>query len=271
MINFSSKILLLIVFCITIVSCITSNKALTTEALEVNAADVPPGTIKVNDSTCMDRVPVTNGMYNEFLNNLENHWSLKKHDRMQNYPRYKLSKDTVFQPWTGNTRLYMEATFQNPKEVLEQQLQLGNYSKNPNYNYHPAVGLNKSQAELFCLWRSDLANAVYAMRSRSKSKREKYPYKVTYRLPTEAEMLSAERELKSRDRLRYYQDDIFSTRSSDLTFRELQENGNLIIMELNEIGAANTYRPLFNTPVEYYDNQSLKTAFRCVCEVQESL
>jgi hypothetical protein len=67
----------------------------------------------------IDRVPVINGMYNEFFNNLENHWSLKKHDRMQNYPRYKLSKDTVFQPWTGNTHLCMEATFQNPKEVLK--------------------------------------------------------------------------------------------------------------------------------------------------------
>jgi hypothetical protein len=25
----------------------------------------------------MDRVPVTTGMYNEFLNNLQNHWNLK--------------------------------------------------------------------------------------------------------------------------------------------------------------------------------------------------
>ncbi len=263
------KIILLAASSLLLTSCYTSQKALTPEAVEVNAIDVPPGTILVKDNVYIDRVPVTNGMYNEFLNNIENYWSLKKHDRMQNYPRFKLSRDTVFQPWTGNTRLYMEAVFQDPKAVIEDQLKLGNYSKNPNYNYHPAVGLNKSQAELFCLWRSDLANAVFAMRSKSESKREQYPYKVTYRLPTENEMLTAEQELKNRDRLRYYQDDIFSTASLGYTFRELQENGNLIIMELKEIGKDKTYRPLFNTPLAFYEADRLKTGFRCICEVEK--
>ncbi len=265
----NSTTLLLVLCSLVLLSCTTGKKALTPEAVEVNAIDVPPGTILVKDNIYIDRVPVTNGMYNEFLNNIENYWSLKKHDRMQNYPRFKLSKDTVFQPWTGNTRLYMEAVFQNPKEVLDKRLRLGNYSKNPVFNYHPAVGLSKSQAELFCLWRSDLANAVYAMRSKSENKRNQYPYKVTYRLPTEEEMLAAENELKTRERLRYYQNDIFSAIVVDNTFMELQENGNLVIMELKEIGKNNIYRPLFNTPLQYYTAAELKTGFRCICEVDK--
>jgi hypothetical protein len=46
MIDLNSNILLLTVFCVPVVSFTTSHKVRTTEAFEVNAADVPPGTIK---------------------------------------------------------------------------------------------------------------------------------------------------------------------------------------------------------------------------------
>ncbi|WP_055412329.1 SUMF1/EgtB/PvdO family nonheme iron enzyme [Nonlabens sp. YIK11] len=266
---FQSRIFLLIIFCFVLLSCNSPKKSLTPEALEVNAIDVPPGTLKVNDTLYVDRVPVTNLMYNEFLDNLENYWSMKKHERMQFYPRYDLSQDTVFQPWTGNTRLYMEATYENPKELVNKQLKLGEYSKNPRYAYHPVIGISKFQAELFCLWRSDLSNAVYAIRSKSEKKRAKFPYKVNYRLPKQKEMLQIENQLSSRDRIRYYQDDMFSAMASTLTFKELQENGNLMILELKEIGQDGTYLPLFNQPLQYYDRAELKTGFRCVCEVEK--
>ncbi|SCY14702.1 Sulfatase-modifying factor enzyme 1 [Nonlabens sp. Hel1_33_55] len=265
---FQSRYLLLIIFTLLLISC-NSKKNLTPEALEVNAIDVPPGTIKVNDTLYVDRVPVTNLMYNEFLDNLENYWSMKKHERMQFYPRYDLSQDTVFQPWTGNTRLYMEATYEDPKATVNKQLKLGEYSKNPRYSYHPVINISKFQAELFCLWRSDLSNAVYAIRSKSENKRARFPFKVNYRLPTQEEMLSVENELKGRERVRYYQDDIYSAMASTLTFKELQENGNMIILELKEIAQNGTYLPLFNVPLQFYDEAQLKTGFRCVCEVDK--
>lgn len=260
---------LLITLLFTLSSCYTKGPNLTPAALEVNAANVPPGTIRVNDSLFVDRVPVTNFMYNEFLENLENYWNLKKHDRMQLYPRYDLSQDTVFQPWTGNTRLYMEATYENPKIVVSEHLKLGDYSKNPRYSYNPAIGLSKFQAELFCLWRSDLANAVYAIRSKSKSKRSKFPYKVNYRLPTQKEMLDIENQVSKRNRITYYLDDIYSGLAISYTFKELQERGNLVFMELNEIAEDGVYLPLFNVPLEYYEKEELNTGFRCICEVEK--
>lgn len=269
MISYSSRYISLIIFSLLLLSCGSNKKNLSLEAAEVIAADVPPGTLKVNDTLYVDRVPVTNLMYNEFLENLENYWNMKKHEKMQFYPRYDLSTDTVFQPWTGNTRLYMEATYADPKETVNKQLKLGEYSKNPRYTYHPAIGLSKFQAELFCLWRSDLANAVYAIRSKSETKRAKFPYKVNYRLPTQEEMLSIENDLRSRERLRYYQDDVYSAMSGTLQFRELQENGNMIIMELKEIAQDGEYLPLFNMPLQFYNKNELKTGFRCVCEVEK--
>ena len=266
----SSHYFLLIFLSLLVISCNSKKKILTPEALEVTAADVPPGTIKVKENLYVDRVPVTNLMYNEFLDNLENYWNMKKHEKMQFYPRYDLSQDTVFQPWTGNTRLYMEATYEDPKAVVNNQLKLGEYSKNPRYAYHPVINLSKFQAELFCLWRSDLANAVYAIKSKSENKRAKYPYKVNYRLPLQDEVLAIEKELTSRDRLRYYQDDIYSAMASTYTFKELQENGNMIVMELKEIAQDGVYLPLFNMPLQFYKNAELKTGFRCVCEIEKN-
>ncbi|AZQ43965.1 SUMF1/EgtB/PvdO family nonheme iron enzyme [Nonlabens ponticola] len=253
-----------------ITGCGSSNSGSQLGISKTASLSVPPGTIKVNDSLYIDRVPVTNLMYNEFLDNLENYWSMKKHDRMKNYPRYKLSADTVFQPWTGNTRLYMEATFQDPKAVVERNLQLGSYSSSPQYKYHPAVNVSKFQAELFCFWRTDLANAVFAMRSNNKSKRSKFPYKVTYRLPTASEMVDIENTVNARGEMVYYQDEIFSAPLGIYTFKSLQESGKLVIMELNEIGQDKVYNPLFNEPLQYYEPSELKTGFRCVCEVDNN-
>ena len=110
---------------------------------------------------------------------------------------------------------------------------------------------------------------MYAIRSKSENKRSRFPYKVNYRLPTQEEMLNVENELSSRDRVRYYQDDIYSALASTQTFKELQDNGHMIILELREIAQNGTYLPLFNVPLQYYEEANLKTGFRCVCEVDK--
>ncbi|BAO55828.1 hypothetical protein [Nonlabens marinus] len=104
-------------------------------------------------------------------------------------------------------------------------------------------------------------NAVFAMHSKSKKKKEKHPYKVSYQLSNEEEMLATESESKGKDRLRYYQDDISSAQFVDNTFQELQDNRNLVVMELKEIGKDNIYRPLCKSPLQYDIAIELKTGF----------
>ena len=43
----------------------------------------------------------------------------------------------------------------------------------------------------------------------------------------------------------------------------------MIILELREIAQNGTYLPLFNVPLQYYEEANLKTGFRCVCEVDK--
>jgi formylglycine-generating enzyme required for sulfatase activity len=269
MTNFTRIVFSVIAISILMTSCGTSESIDTATGNSITSPSVPPGTTQVDDSLFVDRVPVTNLMYNEFLDNLENYWSMKKHDKMQFYPRYNLSKDTVFQPWTGNTRLLMEASYQDPKAVVARGLKMGNYSSNPSYSYHPAINVSKFQAELFCFWRTDLANAVYAIRSKNKKKRDQYPYKVKYRLPTVAEMVAIENRMREKEQLLYYQDAIFSTAAGAYTFKSLQEEGDMVVLEMKEIAQDQVYNPLFNTPLQYYQPQELKTGFRCVCEIVE--
>ncbi|GAL76607.1 hypothetical protein JCM19275_1755 [Nonlabens ulvanivorans] len=96
-------------------------------AIELEDTSIPPGTIKLTDNLYIDRVPVTNLMYSEFLDHLGNYWSEKKHEKMKSYPSYGLEADSVFQPYNGSTRLMIGATL-DPRLMVTPKLTLGNYT-----------------------------------------------------------------------------------------------------------------------------------------------
>ena len=228
----------------------------------------PPGTIKLTENLYIDRVPVTNLMYKEFLSNVENYWSLEKHEKLKSFPRYDLDKDSVFIPWTGNTRLLMEVTHQDPRKMLTTKLSMGNYSSSPFFQWHPVVDISKKQAELYCLWRTDLANSVYAIKSKNKSQRARFPYKVKYRLPTQKEVIAAQNKLEREFKLTKYQDQIYAYTGDFSLFRRMQDDkSQMTIMEIKEIAKDGIYNSLLDRRLEYYDQEELKTGFRCICEI----
>nr|WP_240961765.1 SUMF1/EgtB/PvdO family nonheme iron enzyme [Nonlabens sp. Ci31] len=236
---------------------------------KVEVADsTPPGTLMLTEILYIDRVPVTNSMYQEFLNHLENYWSLSKHEKMKELPHYGLDEDVVFEPQTGSRELFREASLQNPQEMLTNKLSMENYYTSPFFQSHPVVNVSKKQAELFCLWRTDIVNAVYAIKSNSASQRARFPYKVLYRLPTEPEMIRAQNKLDREFKLFKYQNQIYAYTGNFDLFSKMQDNtGQMTIMEIKEIGKNKTYNSMLDRNLSYYNQQELKTGFRCICEV----
>lgn len=230
----------------------------------------PPGTIMLTEDLYIDRVPVTNLMYSEFLENIENYWSLEKHEKIKDFPRYGLEKDSVFTPWTGNTRLYMEANHQDPEEMITTKLSMGNYASSPFFQWHPVVNVSRKQAELYCLWRTDLANSVYAIKSKNAFKRSRFPYQVKFRLPTQREMIAAQNKLEREFKLTKYQDQIYAYTGDFGLFRRMQdEKGQMTILEIKEIAKDTVFNAMLDRRLSYYDQNELKTGFRCICEVVE--
>ncbi len=237
------------------------------DPLEVDPS-TPPGTIQLTDNLYIDKVPVTNLMYNEFLDHLENYWSLKRHEELKNLPSYGVKPDSVFIPWSGNTRLYMAMSHENPFELINNKLNVDNYTSAPWYQWHPVVQINKEQAEMYCKWRTDVVNAVYAIRSKNARKRDRFPSKVTYRLPTVAEMKAAQYKLDREYKLLRYKEQIYGYNGDFHEFKRMQDDDQLFIFELNEYAQTGEYNPLFDYEPNVYQKSEFQNGFRCICEVE---
>lgn len=234
-------------------------------SIELEDPSIPPGTIKLTDNLYIDRVPVTNKMYDEFLDHLENYWSEKKHEKMKSYAAYGLDPDSVFQPYNGNTRQLMGATL-DPKLLVHSKLDMNNYMSHPYYQWHPVIHVSKEKAELFCKWRTDMVNAVYGIRSKNEKQRVIYPIKVSYRLPSENEMIAAQNLLDKKFKLLVYQEEIYNYAGDFYKFKRIQDENHMAVYEMKEISKAGPYLPIYKS-LSYYENEELNTGFRCICEV----
>jgi len=234
-------------------------------SIAIDNPTIPPGTIKLTETLYIDRVPVTNLMYQEFLDHLENYWSEKKHEVMKSYPAFGLDADSVFEPYNGNTRLLIGSTL-DPKLLVHSKLDMNNYMTHPYYQWHPVVHVSQEKAELFCKWRTDLANAVYGIRSKNENQRSKYPTKVVYRLPSENEMKAAQNLLDKQFKLLTYQDEIYSYAGDFYKFKRIQDDYHMAVFEMNELSKNGPYLPLYKS-LSYYEKDELNTGFRCICDV----
>lgn len=250
---------------------VISSCAITTETGLPQVADdakkTPPGTTKLSDNLYIDRIPVTNAMYNEFLESLLNTWSLVKSEKMQSYPRYDLEEELVFESFNGSGLLYNDSRYKNTETMLSTKLDLDHYIKLPIYSYHPAVTMTQEKAALFCKWRTDITNAVYAIKSKNASQRAKYPTKVVYRLPTQNEMLQAQKQLFKEKRFFVYQDQIYSYEGQLDLFKNMQETAAVTVYEMREVASDGVYNPMFSRPLRFYNDEDIQTGFRCICEV----
>lgn len=258
--------LLSLPFLLIAASCATQAHV-TVKGLEVNTNSVPPATIKLSATLYLDRVPVTNVMYEEFLEQLQNSWSKKKSEKMLSYPRYGLDKDLVFERFNGSYFQYREAQYTDLDQMISNKLNLDNYIHLPIYRFQPAVTMNEAKAALFCKWRTDITNAVYAIKSKNASQRAKYPTKVVYRLPTKEEMVQAQNKLIRMKQFQLFQEQVLSFEGNVAQYREIQDSGFMTVYEIKEVAADGIHNPLFNRTLKSYKESEMQTRFRCICEV----
>lgn len=137
---------------------------------EAKKVDSPPGTIWLKDNIFMDETEITNVAWREFVA-----WNKKMCG--SNSVAYSLSKpDTLV--WE--------------KLLSFCEPYIGHYHRHPSFNYYPAVGITKQQAESFCKWRTFVVNQkIFIDKNKLKDfdidTLVHFPIKYVYRLPTKAE------------------------------------------------------------------------------------
>jgi hypothetical protein len=150
----------------------------------------PPGTIKLNDSLYIDKTPVSNHSYLEFLSFIERSYSQKVRDSLKKFPRYDVLSDEFQEFVKSNVdkekELYQEMLI--PKHMhISWDMSQFEYQHHPYYRNHPVVNVTTTQAQTFCEWRTDMVMLNYAINSRDEKQRSKYYSKIQYRLPSPEE------------------------------------------------------------------------------------
>lgn len=212
----------------------------------------PPGTVKFNDSLFIDAVPIDNQMYNEFLDSLKGFWSEKVHDSISELPNYGLS----FPDSNINT--------EDSKDKIVLIFNAG-IDTHPLYAKYPRIEIKKSEAELFCKWRTDMVKIYFGTISKTTEERKNYPLNFIYRLPTTNELNMALEEIGYSKKT--------TKKNRNIPYRVYDRNNNekIVFMKnnLSEYTLDSTpFGSNWKKETEFTESNDY-TGFRCVCEILE--
>ncbi len=224
----------------------------------------PPGTYKINDSLYIDQMPVTNIMYLEFLESLLSFWSLEKHEELKTSPRFnrKKTKEIVYDYNAKPTSLLTEMSINDTLKINDSLKASLEYLWHPKYSDHPVLQITKEQAEMYCLWRTDMVMYLYAT-AKNEKRRNKHPRETIYRLPSQEELLNAKNYFKKHEEFTK------TTEKSPLNinFKDIKFS-RLIFLNISEytrdsIPYGTNWKN--KTPTIFPNDY---TGFRCICEVK---
>lgn len=223
--------------------------------------EIPPGTIKINDSLYIDKGPVDNLMYLEFTGSVEKFWTYKLRDSLKKLELKNIDKSLL----TGSLDLKQnEEIFRKVIEVEDLEIpggvELYDYFNHPEYLYNPVIGISKEQAELYCTWRSDMVNLLWSTEIDSGN----YS-KVEYRLPTKEEYIRAKESFRKRNKLLVLKEDS----PLKINFEDLRKRENFVLYNIPEITATGKHYKFMALPDDKPGSNANYTFFRCICEVQK--
>jgi formylglycine-generating enzyme required for sulfatase activity len=225
----------------------------------------PPGTSKINDSIYIDQLPVTNVMYLEFLDRLQSFWSLEKHEEFKTAPKFGRPKVTPVYTYPNDlkkTPLLIEMSINETLTINDSLKTHSQYLINPKYSHHPVLQVTREQAEMFCLWRTDMVMYLYAT-AKNERRRNKYPKEIRYRLPTQEELIQAKTFFKEQKEFSFSKEESpLHLQLNDIKFRSF------IFLNISEyttdsIPFGSNWRN--NAPTTFPNDY---TGFRCICEVK---
>jgi len=195
--------------------------------INAQTALIPPGTLKINDSLFMDKSPVTNIMYYEFLTELER------------------TNPKVLETMSIPTRLKIEG------------YSAKTYFFHPKYQYFPVLQITKYQAELYCKWRSDMAQLAWD------AKYPDYNKTLVYSLPTKLQYESAVKVFKGTNRFKAFEAD----NPLKLKIKEHPKK-KFVTYNISEITQDDLFFGLNRKGISPTKLPNNDTGFRCICEVK---
>ncbi|WP_405199160.1 SUMF1/EgtB/PvdO family nonheme iron enzyme [Christiangramia sp. LLG6405-1] len=227
--------------------------------------EVPPGTIKINDTLFIDKAPIDNLMYSEFTDNVQRLWTYILSDSLKSLELENIDKSLLINSLdkNQNKEIFNKITVAQNVQLPE-NVSLYNYFNHPQYNYHPVIGISKDLAQIFCQWRTDMVNLRWSTEIKNGDPKYK---KIKYRIPTTQEYRLAKDYFSDNNKLLMINK--FSPLKIDL--KDLRDNESFILFE----------NPEFSSTDQYFRNDSIKIEetnqqhtdnlvfFRCICEVQK--
>ena len=154
--------------------------------------EIPPGTLMLNDSFYVDKVPVRVIDYLEFLSAIKHSYSPKMHDTIAQLPLWGLDKgilDELQESFTWDS-VYYETMLTRSWVVTADDQKIYDvdiHIRNPRFFNYPLINVNYMQVTEYCKWRTDMVKLHYATISKTEKQRRQYPMNFRYRLPTKKE------------------------------------------------------------------------------------
>ncbi len=225
----------------------------------------PPGTLKINDSLHIDQLPVTNRMYLEFLDRLQSFWSLEKHEELKTAPKFGRPKVTPIYTYPNDfkkTPLLIEMSINETSFINDSLKAHSEYLTQPKYSEYPVLQITKEQAEMYCLWRTDMVMYLYST-AKNERRRSKLPKKIRYRLPTQEELIQSKTFFKEQEEFSFTTEESpLHLQLKDIKFRHFTFF-NISEYTTDSIPFGSNWRNKVPTtfPNDY-------TGFRCICEVK---
>lgn len=226
--------------------------------------EIPPGTIRLNDTLFIDKAPVDNLMYAEFIDNVEELWTYTLSDSLKSLELENIDKSLLNNTLdeNQNKEIFNRVTIAQNIQ-LSKKVDIYNYFNHPQYKHHPVIGISKDLAQLFCQWRTDMVNLRWS--TELKDGDSKY-YKIKYRLPSPQEYREVKDYFSEKDQLL-----VLNEKSPlKIDLEELRENEKFILFKNPEFTSKNQYSTenLINSREKENEYQKY-IFFRCICEVQK--
>jgi formylglycine-generating enzyme required for sulfatase activity len=124
----------------------------------------PPGTVKLSPQLYFDKTEITNFSWKEYVM-----WNVRTFGKDSKEHNATLPDTLVWKSKLTYNEPYVQ-----------------HYFNHPAYNNYPVVGITYEQAVAFCKWRTDRVIELYEIQKK-KNKKDVFPVKFEYRLPTQQE------------------------------------------------------------------------------------
>lgn len=162
-------------------------------AQEINKGIDPPGTLQLTENLFIDKSPVTNLMFLEYL-------TMKDYLQSERYSSWKTYYiDKNYTEWRGGP-IKIYSSLLNELESKNSRVSRRGYFEDWKYKDSPVLRITKAQAEDYCQWRTEMVE--YAWNYFPKYAHQKdYADKIEYRLPSLDELEEAQIYFFKKDQL----------------------------------------------------------------------